>query len=127
MLCNVLPQPAQDVEQVGSVTLVHCQTLTMGDARAVREFAKRLTEGAPSCLLLDFGLVDRLSSALFALLLRVQKQVRSAGGKMALYGIQPGVAGFFALTNVDRFLDIYDNERQALASCTASRFKEVNL
>jgi anti-sigma B factor antagonist len=111
-------QLQMDVEEVGSVTVVHFRGRSLVDEQTIRAAGEALTalvgrDGKVS-LLLDLGTVEHLSSAVLAVLLRVRGQAEQAGGRLALCGLRPALAQVFAITGTRRLFDIYPDEQQAL-------------
>jgi anti-anti-sigma factor len=120
MLCGTLALD-EELDEVEGVAVVRLAEETAWDEEAFGDLFGRLAEDGRPRLLLDFSFVERLSSAEFAALLRLRRQVEAAGGRLVLCGLKAGLTGFFALTCLDRLFDIYPDEDDALTSLLAPR------
>ncbi|WP_169976743.1 STAS domain-containing protein [Tautonia rosea] len=67
-----------------------------------------------SCLVLDCSQVEFLSSLGLGALIRLDRQLRPTGGRLKLCGLNPHLREFFAITRLDRVLQISDSEPDAL-------------
>ena len=69
----------------------------------------------PDChrILLDFGGVIRLSSALLGKLLTLRRKMECKGEKLRLCGLNSQLRSVFATTKLDRLFDITDTEAGA--------------
>lgn len=65
-------------------------------------------------LLLDFTLVDYLSSAGMRVLLAALKKVKAKQGTFALFSLSDDVSDTLRLAGFDRILPILSNEKEAL-------------
>jgi len=69
------------------------------------------TEGIK--LIMDFGSVKFLSSAVLGLLIRISKRVYEGGGQLALCNIDPKILQIFKITRLTNIFDIYDDIESA--------------
>lgn len=69
----------------------------------VNEALKDVPDNCALCIL-DFANVDYISSAGLRLLLLLHKRMESAGGKMVLCNVQPGVQDILHMTGFTSFL-----------------------
>ena len=106
------------VSKRGNVTVVR-----FGDHRILNEVAIDLigdelygVADRPDCrkLLLDFLSVEHLSSLMLGKLLMLKKKIESRGGKLKLCNVGPEIGEILKSTNLDRILDIRENEVEAL-------------
>ncbi len=106
------------VSKRGNVTIVR-----FGQHRVLNEIAIDLigdelygVAERPDChkLLLDFLSVEHLSSLMLGKLLMLKKKVESRGGKLKLCNVGPEIHDVLKSTNLDRILDIRDNEVEGL-------------
>jgi anti-anti-sigma factor len=73
---------------------IHDQLLALAD------------ESSASALLLDFGNVEYLSSTALGTLVRLHKKLLTRGRHMTVGNLSPHVYEVFAVTRLDRFLDV---------------------
>ena len=69
-----------------------------------------------AAVLLNFTNVDFLSSAALGKLITLDKKVKADSGKLKLSNIRPEIYDVFAITKLNRLLDIKDDEAAALAA-----------
>jgi len=67
-------------------------------------------------LLLQLGEVEYIDSSGLGLLVRLLMRVRNAGGDMKLCGVSTGVHAAFKTTRLDRVLDSYASEDEAIVA-----------
>jgi anti-sigma B factor antagonist len=107
-----------EVEAVGGVTVVQFRDRHILSAAAVQALGKQLQSLAVGSdrrrLVLNFGNVERLSSAVLGSVVALDRAVRRAGGRVALCGVRPDLAHLLTITRLDRHLDIYPSEGEAL-------------
>lgn len=65
-------------------------------------------------LLLNFRNVEHLSSAALGMLINLDKEVKLAGGKLALSDIKPQIYEVFKITRLNKMFDIHDSAAQAV-------------
>jgi anti-sigma B factor antagonist len=112
--------PAVDlsVETTGSASIVRVKTSKLtypvlaSFSDAVREIVK---EGARE-LILDLQAVTYIDSATIGCLVEIHRLVADLGGSVKLVRLQRRVHTMLSMTAVDRFLEIYAEEAEALAS-----------
>lgn len=71
-------------------------------------------------LILDFGRVRFLSSAVLGLLIRVNKRICERGGRLRLCGIHPDIYDVFRITRLTEVFDIRDDRQGALRDLAAT-------
>ena len=104
---------------MGDVAVVRFRAEKIIDEAQIQQFGEELVslvkgEGR-SALVLNFEGVDFLSSAALGKLIKLDKTVKTAGGKLKLTGIRPEIYEVFAITRLDQTFDIKDSEEDALA------------
>ncbi len=67
-------------------------------------------------LVLDFGQVEFLSSAVLGLLIRISKRITEGGGRLRLCNISPKIYEVFKITQLTKIFDICKDIDQALDS-----------
>ena len=109
-----------EIEAVGGVTVVKFRDREILSDEAVQALGQQLlglAAGSGPCqLLLDFGNVERLSSAVLGQVVALERAVRRAGGKPVLCGVRPDLADVLIITRLDKYLDLYPSEEEALQS-----------
>ena len=65
-------------------------------------------------LVLSFREVRYMSSAMIGQLMKLHKKVLKAQGRLILCGFSPDIREVFRISNLDRLLEIVENERSAL-------------
>ena len=109
-----------EVEQMGEVAVVSLtnrKLLTEESIQAVGEELFRLVEQSDrKKLLLNFSHIEHMSSAVLGLLIRLNKRVVMAGGKLVLCGIDPQLREVFEITKLDKVFPMYRDEQEAVGS-----------
>jgi anti-sigma B factor antagonist len=107
-----------EVEQVGRVTVVkvlHRRVLTDAAVATLGEQLRSLVEDAGHRhLVLNFGRVERLTSALLGQLVALSRTLRRAGGRLAVCEIRPEFNPGFRILGLDKDLPLYGSEGDAL-------------
>lgn len=115
----------------------HFEATETGDAIIVRLLEERLVDDqvvqtlgnllgelvrkdGPPNLILDLSLVVIICSSLLGKLIRLNKQVQSAGGTLQLCGISPRIYEVLAITKLNKLFALYDTQQQALESICSS-------
>jgi anti-anti-sigma factor len=70
-----------------------------------------LAKGLPG---INFGNVERLSSAMLGKVVALERAARRAGGVVAICEIQPELKHLLKLTRLDKYMHVYDSEGKAL-------------
>lgn len=104
-------------EKRGRITVGRLQAASVLDAMNVARFAEevlaRIKTSPGLHLLLDFELVDYLSSAVLTELLRINEAVKAADGTFRLCGLNPDVQKVFEITNLNKIFVIYQGRDAA--------------
>jgi anti-sigma B factor antagonist len=107
-----------EIEQIGEVAVVSLtnrKLLTEESIKAVREELFQLVDQSNrKNLLLNFSNIEHMSSAVLGILLRLNKRILTAGGKLVLCGIDPQLREVFEITKLDKVFPMYREEQEAL-------------
>jgi anti-anti-sigma factor len=106
-----------EIEAVGGVTLVTIRQRQILNEAAVQALGQQLLDlanGSGRRLVLNFGNVERLSSAVLGQVVALGRAVRRDGGRLVLCGVRPDLSPLFTITRLDRSLELYPSEGEAL-------------
>ena len=105
-------------ENAAIVSFVDEKILEEMDIRALQETIMSVVESASggSNLILDFGNVRFLSSAVLGLLIRISKRVYERDGQLKLCNINPKIYEVFKITRLTKIFDIYGDVESAIES-----------
>jgi len=99
------------------VTLMDERILDESEVQALANSLMPLVEETNAInLVIDFGNVKFLTSAVLGLLIRVSKKVYESGGQLKLCSINPKIFEIFKITRLDRVFDIYEDRSEATDS-----------
>ena len=106
------------VEPSGDAIIVRVTTtkLTYPVLSAFLDEVRAILEGGERKLVLDLEAVTYIDSATIGCLVEIHRLVADLGGALRLSGLQRRVHTMLSMTGVDRFLAVYDDEVEALAS-----------
>lgn len=79
-----------------------------------RELAKLLEQKAPR-ILIDLKQVGYIDSSGLATFVELFQKMKRYGGKLALFGLNPGVRSVFEIAKLDSIFQLAGDEREALA------------
>jgi anti-sigma B factor antagonist len=83
---------------------------------AAREPLCRLVdEGGHRKLLLNFAEIRFLSSAALGVVMGLKERIEAVGGELRLCRLAPSLMELFRLTKLEELVEIYDDERAAIA------------
>ena len=109
-----------DVSEVGDVTVVRFVDRKILDATNIEELGTELfdliEQENRKRLLLNFTDVEFLSSAALNKLIILDKKIKTNGGKLRLSNLRPEIHEVFAITRLNQFFDICEDETDALES-----------
>jgi len=83
---------------------------------AVNDWLEEVTVKLPPQVVINMEDVNFVDSAGLAALVRGMKRSRELGGNLVIYGVQQPVRIIFELTRLDKAIDIFDSEENAVAS-----------
>jgi len=111
-------KPRVSVEYADNATVVSFvdeKILEEMDIRALQETIMSVIEQSKGInLVLDFGNVRFLSSAVLGLLIRISKRVYERDGRLRLCSINPKIYEVFKITRLTKTFDIYDDVESAI-------------
>jgi len=118
-------RPRISVEYAKDATIVGFtdeKILEETDIKALRESIMSVIGQAERInLILDFGNVQFLSSAVLGLLIQVSKRIYEQGGKLKLCNINPKIYEIFKITRLTKTFDIYKDVEGAVRSLSRAR------
>ena len=111
-------KPRIGVNYAGKATVVSFtdeRILEENDINELQESIMSVIESASGkiSLILDFGNVQFLSSAVLGLLIRVSKRIYEQEGRLRLCNINPKIYEIFKITRLTKTFDIYTNVESA--------------
>jgi anti-sigma B factor antagonist len=111
-------KPRIGVEYAGDATIVTFtdeRILEEKDIKALQESIMSVIESASGGinLILDFGNVRFLSSAVLGLLIRISKRIYEHDGSLRLCNINPKIYEIFKITRLTKTFDIYKDVESA--------------
>ncbi|EKE04141.1 MAG: hypothetical protein ACD_20C00104G0035 [uncultured bacterium] len=65
-------------------------------------------------ILLNMSVINSINSNILGCLVTAQKKCRKKGGNLCIYGVQPDVLMIFYIIRLDEYLNLYNNEIDAL-------------
>jgi anti-sigma B factor antagonist len=112
-------KPMISVEYSGNATVVRFtdeKILEEKDIKALQESIMPIIESASGRinLILDFGNVRFLSSAVLGLLIRISKRIYECDGQLKLCNINPKIYEIFKITRLTKTFDIYESIESAV-------------
>ena len=111
--------PRLEVTRGGGFTVarvVGCESLSETHAEEFRRQAVALVGGTHQYLILDLAGVTFLGSTALTKLLALDKKVRAAGGRMTLVNLRPTVREVFAVTRLDKVIDVRPADPRGLSA-----------
>ena len=110
-------KPRISVEYTGNATIVSFtdeKILEERDIKALQESIMSIVEQAERInLILDFGNVRFLSSAVLGLLIRISKRIYERDGQLRLCNINAKIYEIFKITRLTKTFDIYKDVESA--------------
>ena len=110
--------PKLNIEYVDKATIVSFtdeKILEEKDIKALRESIMSIVGQAERIkLILDFGNVRFLSSAVLGLLIRLSKRIYEQGGQLKLCNINPKIFEVFKITRLTTTFDIHKDIESAI-------------
>ena len=112
-------KPRISVEYADNATIVSFvdeKILEEMDIRALQETIMSVVESASGGMnmILDFGNVRFLSSAVLGLLIRISKRIYERDGRLKLCNINPKIYEVFKITRLTKTFDIYKDVDSAV-------------
>ncbi len=111
-------KPRISVKYAGSATVVSFTDERILEEKDINELQESLISVIESAsgkisLILDFGNVRFLSSAVLGLLIRVSKRIYEQEGQLRLCNINPKIFEIFKITRLTKTFDIYTDVESA--------------
>ena len=111
-------KPRISVKYAGSATVVSFRDEKILEERDIKELQESLMSVIESAsgkmsLILDFGNVRFLSSAVLGLLIRVSRRIYEQEGQLRLCNINPKIYEIFKITRLTKTFDIYTDVESA--------------
>lgn len=110
-------KPRISVEYISNATIVGFtdeKILEEKDIHALQESIMSVIDQSENInLILDFGNVKFLSSAVLGLLIRISKRIYECEGTLRLCNINPKIYEIFKITRLTKTFDIYKNIESA--------------
>ena len=107
-----------DIEEIGAVTVARFLDKKILDEANIDKIGQELfglvDQDGRNQIVLDFSLVEYLSSAALGKLITMHKKVAAAKGKLMLCNIQKDILEVFQLTRLDQVLTLCKNLDDAL-------------
>lgn len=107
-----------DVSDVGDVTVVRFRDHKIVEEISIQELGQELFQlvevDQRKKLLLNFAVVEFLSSAALGKLITLEKKVKASGGSLKLCQIRPEILEVFKITQLTTLFDIRQGEADAL-------------
>ena len=111
-------KPSINIKYAGNATIIGFtdqKILEERDIKALSESIMSIIEQAERInLVLDFGNVRFLSSAVLGLLIRISKRIYEREGQLKLCRINPKIYEIFKITRLTKTFDIYDDIEAAI-------------
>lgn len=108
-----------DIEEIGSVTVARFLDKKILDESNIERIGQELfglvDQDGRKQIILDFSLVEYLSSAALGKLITMHKKVSAAGGVCALCNIQKDILDVFKITQLHKVLTLCDDLDDALS------------
>ena len=107
-----------DIEEVGDVTVAKFVDKKILDEANIHTIGSQLfaliDEDGRRKIILDFSLVEYLSSAALGKLIIMEKKAKTAGTKLRLCCIRPEIYEVFEITRLNKVFDIKGTQEEAL-------------
>ncbi len=112
------PSQRLDIEEVGDVTVAKFVDKKILDEANIQAIGANLfaliDEDGRKKVVLDFSLVEYLSSAALGKLITLDKKVKAAKSKLRLCCIKPEIYEVFEITRLNKIFDIKATQEDAL-------------
>ncbi len=109
-----------DISEVGDVTIARFIDKKILDETNIADIGNQLfglvDEDGRKKIVLDFTVVEYLSSAALGKLITMDKKVKAVSGKLKLSNIRPEILEVFTITRLDKIFTIVPTTEDALES-----------
>ena len=111
-------KPKINVDYAGSATVVSFTDEKILEEKDISELQESImslieSDAGKTKLILDFGNVRFLSSAVLGLLIRISKRIYEREGRLRLCNINPKIYEIFKITRLTKIFDIYSDVESA--------------
>ena len=107
-----------DLSEVGDVTIARFVDKKILDETNIAEIGNQLfgliDEDGRMKIVIDFTVVEYLSSAALGKLITMEKKVKAASGQLKLTNIRPEILEVFTITRLDKIFNILSTTEAAL-------------
>jgi len=107
-----------DIEEIGGTTVARFVDKKILDETNIQNIGNQLfalvDEDGRKKIVLDFSIVEYLSSAALGKLITLDKKVKAAKAKLRLCGIRPEIYEVFEITRLNKIFDIKSTQEEAL-------------
>ena len=107
-----------DIEEIGGVTVAKFVDKKILDETNIQNIGNQLfalvDEDGRKKIVLDFSIVEYLSSAALGKLITMDKKVKAAKSKLRLCCIRPEIYEVFEITRLNKIFDIKSTQEEAL-------------
>lgn len=107
-----------DIEEIGGVTVARFVDKKILDETNIQNIGNQLfalvDEDGRKKIVLDFSIVEYLSSAALGKLITMDKKVKAAKAKLRLCAIRPEIYEVFEITRLNKIFDIKSTQEEAL-------------
>ncbi len=113
------PRSKIDVAEVKGVAVARLLPRVIvadDEIRAIGNELGDLIDSGRNRIALNFGNVERLSSQVIGEVLRVYRRCTEDGGMLKICKVNPQVAAIFAMTNLERHVEVFLDEKPAVES-----------
>jgi len=110
------PIDVTKMEGVAMVRLLPKSLVADSDIRTITDELDDLIASGQNCITLNLGNVERMSSQVIGEVLGVYKRCKAKGGMLKICRVTPQVASVFAMTHMERHIEIFPDESLALKS-----------
>jgi anti-sigma B factor antagonist len=115
-----MPSPSRlETNESAAITVVRFKDQKIIDPETIQELGQELFDlidkDQRQKIILNFSLVEFLSSAALGKLITFEKKAKRAGAQLILTDISPEIFPVFAITGLDKLFKIKDREADALA------------
>lgn len=111
-------KPKINVDYMGKATIVSFTDEKILEEKDISELQQSImslieSDAAKIKLILDFGNVRFLSSAVLGMLIRISKRIYEHDGRLRLCNINPRIYEIFKITRLTKTFDIYSDVESA--------------
>jgi anti-sigma B factor antagonist len=104
------------IEKIGDVTVVRFSfnEINRDQREEIKQGLQKLMDAGERKFIIDLTKVGFISSLVIATIIFFAKQVKENGGAIKISGLSSEAFSIFQLTQLDKVLDLYESESDAL-------------